>query len=167
MSDKNTNTQYVTPHVSDTAVVRPMPEINIRLDYPGAAIPVYASSGAACFDLVAPEGGKLRPLESKLIDTGVAFEIPEGYVMLVFGRSGHGIRQGVRLANCAGVNDSDYRGTVKVGLTSDNRFCEFEWEAGDRIAQAMIVPAPQYRFNVVEVLSETDRGEGGLGSTSA
>lgn len=166
MSDTDTNTQDITTPVGDTVSVRPMPEISISLKHPGAAIPIYASSGAACFDLIAPEGGKLRPLESRLIDTGVAFEIPEGYCMLVFGRSGHGIKQGVRLANCTGIIDSDYRGTVKVGLTSDNRFGEFEWEAGDRIAQAMIVPAPQYRFNLVESLSETDRGEGGLGSTS-
>lgn len=150
-----------------------------------AQLPVYATTGAACFDLhtivddVDPKqvsvmgaqtimqgelAGKGAFEQATVYRTGLAFEIPEGYVMLVYSRSGHGFKHGVRLANCVGVIDSDYRGEVMVKLHNDSRFA-FTVYNGDRIAQAMIIPVQQVQFELVTELSSTERGSGGLGST--
>ena len=146
-----------------------------QLDY-RAQLPVYATTGAACFDLHAIVTHDCMPDETPLEDmppnlprvirTGLAFEIPEGYVMLVYSRSGHGFKNGVRLANCVGVIDSDYRGEVMVKLHNDSCFA-FNVYNGDRIAQAMIIPVQQVQFELVEELSSTERGSGGMGSTGA
>ena len=137
-----------------------------------AILPKYASAGAACFDLHAVtdhipcvvDGDSLRPY--KTFQTGLAVEVPEGYVMLVFSRSGHGFKHDVRLANCVGVIDSDSRGEVLVKLTADTD----GWlgvKQGDRIAQAMVIPVPAIELVEVDELSDTARGAGGLGSTGA
>lgn len=126
--------------------------------------PTYASIGAACFDLRAAEGVTIGSWAAATVDTGLAFEIPPGYVMLVFSRSGHGFKNGVRLANCTGVIDSDYRGSVMIRLHNDG-LESFAISPGDRIAQAMIVQAPQVQFIQTAQLSETERGAGGFGST--
>lgn len=133
----------------------------------GAMMPTYATDGSGAFDLYAPQGGRLRPLDSATIDLGIAVEIPSGYTMLIFSRSGHGRKNELRLANCVGFIDSDYRGNLMVTLKSDNRFAEFTWEAGDRIAQACLVATPKVVFRQVDALSETARGDGGHGSTGA
>lgn len=152
---------------TENAGVAPGLRLPFILVHPNAEAPRYATSGSGCFDLISPVGGRIRPRESLEVDIGVAFEVPAGYTMLIFGRSGHGIRRGVRLANCTGVIDQDYRGTVKVKLTSDNSYEEFHFEAGDRIAQAMLVATPTVFLEQAEELSETVRGDGGLGSTGA
>ena len=85
--------------------------------------------------------------------------------MMIYSRSGHGFNWGVRLANCVGVIDSDYRGEVKVKLQADG--CAMTVSKHDRIAQAMIIPVPKVQFTEVEALSETVRGAGGFGSTGA
>ena len=84
--------------------------------------------------------------------------------MLVFSRSGHGFTYGVRLSNCVGVIDSDYRGEIKVAMHNDG-FSGYMVQTGERIAQAMLVPALRCTLKEVDVLSETLRGEGGFGST--
>lgn len=126
--------------------------------------PTYATKGAACFDIHAIEEGLVGAIP-KIFRTGLAFEIPEGNAMLVFSRSGYGFSKDIRLSNCVGVIDSDYRGELKIKLVADgvhiNRFMP-----GDRIAQAMIVPVPQVSFIVGE-LSDTERGEGGFGSSGS
>lgn len=135
-----------------------------------AQMPVYSTEHAACFDLFSVNSvpKTVRPGSTEVFGTGLAFEIPEGHVMLVFSRSGHGFKNNIRLANGTGVIDADYRGEVKVKLSADDRG---DWnaglciEAGDRIAQAIIIPFPKVEFDLAEVLSETDRGEGGFGST--
>lgn len=140
----------------------------------GAVVPKVASAGAACFDLHACAAGT-RPLEMggnhgatcATFDTGLAFEVPEGHVMLIFSRSGHGFKNDVRLANCVGVIDSDYRGEVAVRLTADTQRAPLLVGHGDRIAQAMILPVPAVEFEEVEDLSTTARGAGGFGSTGA
>lgn len=140
---------------------------------PNAIIPQYATVGSACFDLCAcidpmdTPFYNVYPQSSMIVRTGLAFEIPEGYVMLVFSRSGHGFNHGVRLANCVGVIDSDYRGEVLVKLVndSDEDGLPFKFKHGDRIAQAMLLPVNQVIFEEVVELSETDRGQGGFGST--
>lgn len=146
-----------------------------RLD-PAAKLPVYATDGSGCFDLFAATVDATRrrcevvteegyPLECA---TGLAFEIPPGYVMLVYSRSGHGFNHATRLANCVGVIDSDYRGEVKVMLTRDNDQCGrplLGVRPGDRIAQALVLPIPRVEFEEVTELSATARGQGGFGST--
>ena len=87
--------------------------------------------------------------------------------MLVFSRSGHGFKNNVRLANCVGVIDSDYRGEVMVKLVYDGFTSNLLVRNGDRIAQAMLVPAQQVTFEVVEELNTTERGTKGFGSTGS
>jgi dUTP pyrophosphatase len=144
-------------------------KINIQKLNENAVIPVYATKGSACFDLVSIEDALIHPGSHKALGTGLAFEIPEGYVMQVFSRSGHGFKNNIRLTNCTGIIDSDYRGEVKVGLYNDKSVDMpdnvFSVKAGDRIAQAMIVPVNQVSFVETDSLSQTDRGTGGFGST--
>lgn len=128
-----------------------------------AQIPKYQSKGAACFDLHSTDTGVVQEKTANVFGTGLSFEIPENHVMLVFSRSGHGFKHGVRLLNCVGVIDSDYRGEVKVGLQSDKDFMFVN--KGDRIAQAMVLPVQQVVFDETEELEETDRGSNGFGST--
>lgn len=135
-----------------------------------AILPKYATTGAACFDLHAllHEGEKKIVNLSKpaVFDTGLAVEVPENHVMLIFSRSGHGFNNNIRLSNCVGVIDSDYRGEIKVKLASDSPTgTHFIVSKGDRIAQAMILPVEQYEIVEAEMLTSTDRGEGGFGST--
>ena len=143
--------------------------------HPEAVTPRYATTGAACFDLHAVIEGvpfmknEVRYTEPWVYSTGLAFEIPVGYVMLIFSRSGHGFNFDTRLANCVGVIDSDYRGEVKVKLTRDPRdelVPTLFFNHGDRIAQAMIVPIPAVEL-IEGDLSDTERGSGGFGSTGA
>lgn len=144
-------------------------QINIQKLNENAVIPAYATTGAACFDLVSTEDVLIHPGSHKAVGTGLAFEIPEGYVMQIFSRSGHGFKNNIRLTNCTGIIDSDYRGEVKVGLYNDKSIDMpdnvFSVKAGDRIAQAMIVPVNQVSFVATDSLSQTDRGTGGFGST--
>lgn len=145
--------------------------VDIQVLHDSAVIPTYATDGSGCFDLYAPldvEEIWLSPGETVSVSTALAFEVPAGHVMLVFSRSGHGFNFDARLANCVGVIDSDYRGAVQVKITRD---CEYGEEmcirGGDRIAQALVIPFPRVTFNVVDALSSTARGTGGLGSTGA
>ena len=138
--------------------------VKFRRTSPHAQTPVLGTSGAAAFDLVSVDEGLVTG-RGITLSTGLQVEIPPGYVMLVFSRSGHGFRFGVRLANGTGVIDSDYRGNVLVKLISDLE--PMPVRRGDRIAQAMIVPIPVVRWVEDEHLSETARGEGGMGSTGA
>lgn len=131
-------------------------------------IPAYATAGAAGFDLraAAPGGAPLllRPGERLLVPTGFACAVPHGYEMQVRPRSGLAARHGVTVANSPGTVDSDYRGPLMVCLV--NLGAEpFAIHRGDRIAQAVIAPAPQLTLIEVEDLDATARGEGGFGST--
>lgn len=144
--------------------------MNIRIKrlHERAMIPTFATEGAACFDLYAMvEENKEISIYNNfpaIIRTGLSFEIPHGYAMMIYSRSGHGFKNDVRLANCVGVIDSDYRGEVKVKLAADGG--GFSISHGDRIAQAMIIPVPAIEgFLVSNELSETGRGDGGFGST--
>ncbi len=138
-------------------------QVKINKLHPDAVIPKYATPGAACFDLHAVSTAYVN--SSAIIDTGLAFEIPQDHVMLIFSRSGHGFKNDVRLANCVGIIDSDYRGEVKVKLTCDSQDYSLSVNHGDRIAQAMILPVQQVSFLEVDELSNTERGAGGFGST--
>ena len=133
-------------------------KVKVRRLHPRAVIPSFATEGAAAFDIVAVKR------EGQLYDTGLAFEIPQGYAMFVYSRSGMGFKDNTRLANCVGVIDSDYRGEIKIKLTRDDGR-GVDAQVGDRIAQAVIVRLPKVELVEVEELSNTQRGEGGFGST--
>lgn len=137
---------------------------------PQAIVPTYAHNGDACFDIYAlgdmEKPVDIRPGGAAAIPTGISFEVPIGYVMLVFSRSGHGFKHGVRLGNAVGVIDAGYRGELQVALHNDGR-ARFKVAHGDRIAQAMIIPRPVIELEEAGELSDTSRGAGGLGSTGA
>lgn len=136
-----------------------------------AITPTYGSEGAGCFDLYTTELASPVTVGEgpHLFSTGFAFEVPEGWVMLVFSRSGHGFNRSTRLSNCVGVIDSDYRGEVKVALTRDNdsNGMPMVVHTGDRIAQALLLPVMTVQFKEVDELGATDRGAAGFGSTGA
>lgn len=143
-------------------------KIRIKKLNESAQVPSYATDGSACFDLYACVDTMLPIYEGVPVEvaTGLSFEIPKGYVMLIFSRSGHAFKHDVRLSNCVGVIDSDYRGEVKVRLTRDQSFStSMKVAQGDRIAQALLVPYPEVSFVEAENLTETERGFGGFGST--
>ena len=144
-----------------------MIKINIKKLHNDAVIPMYATDGSACVDLVSVNEVVLMPgREHVAFKTGLAFEVPMNHVMLVYSRSGHGFKQGLRLANCVGVIDSDYRGELMVKLHNDSNV-PVSIPAGSSIAQAMILPIPRIEFTLVDELSDTVRGANGLGSTTA
>lgn len=142
-------------------------ELKIKRIDERARIPTYGSHGAAAFDLYSVSTGILHKDEPSLtFNTCLCVEVPEGFALMIYSRSGHAFGQDVRLANAVGVIDSDYRGCIMVKLTLDGSKPVFIKE-GDRIAQAMLIPVPHVTFCEVTELSETVRGEGGFGSTGA
>lgn len=144
----------------------PLLALKVKRLQKDAELPRYATPGAACFDIASDEDCNIMPGGQRRVLTGLAFEVPEGYVMLVYSRSGHGFRNSVRLANGTGVIDSDYRGELMVALRNDSDDL-FMVRKGDRIAQGMLVPIPRCEIVDADELGETERGEGGLGSTGA
>lgn len=146
-------------------------QVKIKLKHPDVKIPTYATDGSGCFDIYADSIPGMTMWSVSVFDnnplivpTGLFFEIPEGHVLLIFSRSGHGFKNDVRLANCVGIIDSDYRNEVLVKLTADGTG-EMKVKTGDRIAQGMIVPYPKVQFVVSDELSMTERNMGGFGST--
>ena len=133
----------------------------------GAKLPCYGSEHAAAADLFCltdEEEILIAPETTVFVHTGIAMEIPEGCVGLIYARSGLGTKQGLAPANKVGVIDSDYRGEIIVALHNhsgeDRRIYN-----GDRIAQIIITPYIHADFTQAEELSGTVRGEGGFGST--
>ena len=137
-----------------------MPSLSCRVS--GESIPKYAHAGDAGADITASEKIAIPPRERTLVSTGVRLEIPEGYVGLIWPRSGLAVKKGIDCG--AGVIDSHYRGEVKVLLFnhSDN---EFQIEPGDRIAQILIQKVERVEFHLVDQLNETARSDAGFGST--
>lgn len=132
---------------------------------PTAVFPTKGTEHAACFDLTASDISEAFN-DYVIYRTGLKVEIPEGHVMLIYGRSGLAFNKNMRLANCVGVIDSDYRGELMVKLTKDGPGDFTTWPlVGDRIAQFMIVPVPEVQLELVSELSDTARGTGGMGST--
>jgi len=132
----------------------------------GAAIPAYAKVGDAGADLVASEAAVLAPGGGRaLIPTGVAIAIPEGYAGFVQPRSGLALRHGVTCLNTPGLIDSGYRGELKVLLVNTDPVESFEVVVGERIAQLVIQRVEACEFTQVDGLPDSDRGEGGFGST--
>jgi len=137
-----------------------------KRNHPAAVPPKFAHDTDACFDLTAatrePHG------RSMVYDTGLVFNIPDGYHIKVYSRSGLGFKYDMRLCNSTGIIDSDYLGTIKVKLTYDGPVSyRPDWPmVGDRIAQAMLVKNVKTDLvEVDEIDKETERGDGGIGST--
>ena len=141
-------------------------EVKIKKLDPRARIPQYGSAAAAGADLYAllDESIVIAPGETALLPTGLAAEIPEGYAGLVFARSSMGIKRGLAPANKVGVIDADYRGEIKVGLHNHSAGPQTV-EPFERVAQFVIVPFLHAEFTECDALGETERGEGGFGST--
>jgi dUTP pyrophosphatase len=143
--------------------------INYKID-DGAFAPFYATDGAAGFDIAANETIHILRGETKLVKTGLYLEIPGGYELQIRPRSGVSLRTSLSIANSPATIDSDYRGEICIivenksmsaGLDSSILFIN----KGDRIAQGILSKVPRAIFNKVDSLSETNRGEGGFGST--
>lgn len=133
-----------------------------------AIMPTKGSAAAAGYDLYAAIDTPvtIKSEETVKIGTGLAFELPEGFFGGIFARSGLATKQGLRPANCTGVVDADYRGEVIVAVHNDsNRNAVIA--PGDRIAQLILLPYQTMEFNEVEDLSDTERGDGGFGSSDS
>lgn len=131
-----------------------------------AKTPTRGSEHAAGYDLYADvkEDVQIKPHETVKIGTGLAMEIPDGYFGAIFARSGLAAKEGLRPANCVGVCDSDYRGEYIVAIHNDSEETRTV-TAGERIAQLVVMPYLPVTFDEVAELTDTNRGEGGFGST--
>ncbi len=129
-------------------------------------LPAYETSGSAGMDLRAfiEEEIVLKPLERKLVPTGLFIELPTGYEAQLRPRSGLAFKHGISLPNTPATIDSDYRGEIKIALINLSNET-FIVKSGERIAQMIIAKHEQAEFIQVETLNETQRGEGGFGST--
>jgi len=141
--------------------------IKIKKTDQNAVIPTYGSTEAAGCDLYAlldTDDIAIQPGETKLVHTGISMEIPSGYYGGVYARSGLASKRGLRPANCTGVIDADYRGEIMVALHNDSGKTQ-TIQNHERIAQLIIEAYRRADFLVVDDLADTERGEGGFGST--
>jgi dUTP pyrophosphatase len=136
----------------------------LRLD-PDLPLPSYAHPGDAGADLYAREDVTLAPGERRLVPTGIALALPEGYVALVHPRSGLAHRSGLSIVNAPGTIDAGYRGEVQVCLVNLDPATPIELRRGDRIAQLVIQQFATAAFVEVGDLPDSSRGAGGYGST--
>jgi dUTP pyrophosphatase len=132
-----------------------------------AVLPARAHPGDAGLDLHALEETTLGPGERAAIPTGIAIEIPAGHAGLVLPRSGLALRHGIALVNAPGLIDSGYRGELRVLLLNTDRGAPFQIEAGDRIAQLVVIRAEMVSVVEGQELSVSARGAGGFGSSGA
>lgn len=138
--------------------------MNIKPLHPNFIMPSHGSARAAGYDIAMPEAGIVRRGAATKVALGFAAEVPEGYMAMLMPRSGVGFKKGLELHNTCGIIDADYRGEwfaslhIKTGEV-------FLWEAGERLLQFILVPVYTPILQLVDSISDTDRGEGGLGST--
>ena len=140
--------------------------MNIKMKFLNnkAQEPTRGSEYAAGYDLYACEDALIPAHETRKIGTGLAFELPKDTFAAIFARSGLATKHGLRPANCVGVCDADYRGEIGVILYNASKE-DFIIEPGERIAQMVIAKYEQISWEQVEVLDETERGDGGYGHT--
>ncbi len=148
------------------------PVVKFHRMTPTAILPKQATVGAACLDLYADEDAHVSEAHpTARVGTGIAIELPEGFVGLVCSRSGLAAKHRLFVLNAPGIIDADYRGEIKVILGRLPLNAAWPtWEGyhirkGDRIAQLMVLPLPAVSFQETNLLSETGRGAGGFGST--
>lgn len=135
-----------------------------RLD-PTVELPKYAYAGDAGLDLRSSEDVTLAPFERRLVSTGLAVAIPEGYAGFVQPRSGLALKQGLSMANTPGLIDAHYRGELKICAINLDPHTPIVIKRGDRIAQLVIQRVPVVELVEVDELDQTDRGAGGFGSS--
>jgi len=144
-------------------------KVKIKKLHPDAIIPKYQSSGASGFDLHALEDVEIFYGETKLVKTGLAVAIPEGYELQVRPRSGTSLKTGLRVANSPGTIDADYRGECCIIMHHTFNNLQYghpiQIKKGDRIAQGVICPVLQVEFEEVDNLDDTERGQNGFGSS--
>ena len=145
--------------------------MRIKKLHPDAVLPTQGSAAAAGYDLYSVDTFCIEPGETRLVHTGLSIEIPENFWGGIYARSGLATKKGLRPANCVGVIDSDYRGEIMVALHNDSSSIQ-HIDAGDRIAQLVFHPVVKLLpdesgeiWQVVAELSDTNRGDGGFGST--
>lgn len=151
-----------------------MPQVKIKRLTPDAVLPFRGSDGAAAWDITALDAkltvvqtpGAARQPRAWWITTGLAVEIPAGYCMKIYPRSGLAVNNFLRLANNVAIIDSDYRGEIKLRMIADEGGQFFEPKAGTVIAQATIEKVESVTWKEVDQLSETARGDSGFGSTT-
>lgn len=139
-------------------------QIKIKKLHPKAEIPKYQTGGAVGFDFHSIEECVIAPKEWRLVKTGLAFEIPNGFELQVRPRSGLALKNGVTVLNAPGTIDSDYRGEIGVILINHSQE-DFYIEIGDRIAQGVVAEVVQVKFEIANELSQTLRGARGFGSS--
>ena len=139
--------------------------IKVKKLYKDVVLPEYKTSGAAAFDFESMIDIIINPNETKIIPTGLAFEIPDSYELQVRPRSGLSAKTKLRVSNSPGTIDSDYRGEVCIILDNISSEESYTINKGERIAQGVISKVEKITFEEVENLSETERGEAGFGST--
>ncbi|MCL2332878.1 MAG: dUTP diphosphatase [Actinomycetia bacterium] len=143
---------------------RPL-DLRVRRCREGAQLPRFAHAGDAGLDLCAAVSCTLQPFERKLIPTGLQVAIPAGFAGLVMPRSGNALRLGLSFPNTPGLIDSGYRGELQVLAINLDPKTPLSLEAGDRIAQLVIIAAPALTVCEVDELDETPRGAEGFGSS--
>ena len=147
--------------------MQPSPLIKVKLLDPSIELPQYETLSSAGMDIRAylPDGPEIiKPQETKVIGTGLFFEIPSGFEVQVRPRSGLAAKNGITVLNTPGTIDADYRGEIKVILINHSKI-EFQIEHQMRIAQIVIAEFKKTNFEIVNDLSSTSRGSGGFGST--
>ena len=138
------------------------PVLNVKKLHENATVPTKANGSDAGYDLYALEGAIIDKHCHKLIKTGIAMEIPDGYVGLIWPRSGLAYKYGLDVF--AGVIDSSYRGDIGV-ILYNSQYSNYNLEKGDRIAQILFQKVEDFDLNLVENLDDTKRGTGGFGSS--
>lgn len=130
-----------------------------------SSVPVVAHPGDAGADVTAAEARTLGPGDRATVGTGLSIALPDGYVAFVVPRSGLAAKHGITIVNSPGTVDAGYRGEIKVTLLNTDASESFTISPGDRIAQLIVMPFVRARFVSVDELPESERGEGGFGST--
>lgn len=143
-----------------------MDAVRVKILKEGAKLPAYGSAQAAGADLYAclQAAVTIAPGETVFVPTGIALEVPVGCAGLIYARSGMACKRGLAPANKVGVVDSDYRGEIMVALHNHGSESQTV-ENGERVAQFLITPVRMPVYTAVEELSDTDRNQGGFGST--
>lgn len=138
--------------------------VKLKFNSGAAKQPKYQTEGAAGMDVCSIKNVVLRPGDNAIVPTGLSFEIPVDYEIQVRPRSGLALKHGITVLNSPGTIDSDYRGELGIILMNLGKN-DFHIEIGDRIAQIVLCPVVKMEFEIVNDLSDTDRGSGGFGST--
>jgi dUTP pyrophosphatase len=128
-------------------------------------LPAYARAGDAGLDLLAAEDVTLNPGERTAVPTGIAVAIPDGHAGFVHARSGKALKEGLAVANAPGLIDSGYRGEIKVIVVNLDPTSTIDIKRGEKVAQLVVQPVVSAQLDEVDVLPDSERGEGGFGST--